>query len=101
MYLQPGLKEPVLNIALNPQAHRSSFPPSGTTSNLTRGTTPFDQLGGSGHGCNGPFLSQSTGPATGSSVSFTFSEEGGSSYRSSSSGDFSMVGWYLCVYFYY
>jgi hypothetical protein len=96
MYLQPGLKEPTLNIALNSRAHRSPFPPNST--NLTHGTTTFNQLGGSSHGRNGPFLSQSTGPATESSVSFTFPDEGGNSYLSSSSGDYSMVGWYLCVF---
>jgi hypothetical protein len=96
MYLQPGLKEPALNIALNSRAHRGSFPPSST--NLTQSMTTFNQLGGSGRGRNGPFLSQSTGPATEKSVSFTFSDEGGSSYLSSSSGDYSMVGWYLCVF---
>lgn len=90
MYLQPGLKEPALNttlnIALNSQADRSSFPPNGTNP-----TTTFNQLG-PGQSRIGPFLSQSTGPTNDSSVSFAFSEEGCSSYLSSSSGDYSMVG---------
>jgi hypothetical protein len=86
MFLRPGLQE------FNSRARSiSPLPPTGT-----HGITTFNQLGDS---CNGPFLSPGTGdPAIESPISFTFPGEGVSPYVSFSSGDFSTVSQFPCVF---
>ena len=83
MFLQPGLKE------FNSRT-RSISPLPSTGIHDTHDITNFDQF--SSHGRSQPFLLDTGSPATESPTPYSFSDEGGSNYLStSSSGDFSMV----------